>query len=137
MEHCLPSCLCQLCKLLRDFFIVLGIFPFLRKEKNNDVYPTKRRSNIPLISSFLLVALMELGDKTQILTITLAAQSSLITVLLGMFFAFMLLTGVAVFLDTKLISRLPVNLLKTGTSVLFIILGSISIISGLFQFSIF
>lgn len=80
---------------------------------------------------------MELGDKTQILTITLAAQSSLITVLLGMFFAFMLLTGVAVFLDTKLISRLPVNLLKTGTSVLFIILGSISIISGLFQFSIF
>lgn len=80
---------------------------------------------------------MELGDKTQILTITLAAQSSLITVLLGMFFAFMLLTGVAVFLDTELISRLQVNLLKTGTSVLFIILGSISIISGLFQFSLF
>lgn len=118
-------------------FILFGAVPFLRKEKNNDIYPIKRRSNIPLISSFLLIALMELGDKTQILTITLAAQSSPIPVLLGMIFAFMLLTSIAVFLGTKLVSRLPTNLLKTGTSVLFIILGIISIFSGIFQFSLF
>ncbi len=118
-------------------FIIFGVVPFLRKEKNNDIYPVKKRSNVPLISSFLLIALMELGDKTQILTITLAAQSSPILVLIGMLSAFMLLTGAAVFLGAKLVSRLPTKLLKIGTSTLFIILGIISIVSGIFQFSLF
>ncbi len=113
-------------------FIIFGIVPHLRKEKNNDIYPMKKRRNIPLISSFLLIALMELGDKTQILTLTLAAQSSPIPVLIGMLSAFLLLTGAAVFLGAKLVSKLPTKLLKIGTSVLFIVLGATSIVSGVF-----
>jgi putative Ca2+/H+ antiporter (TMEM165/GDT1 family) len=118
-------------------FVVFGIIPFLRKEKNDQVSFKQKRSSLPLIASFSLIALMELGDKTQILTITLAAQSSPIPVLVGMFLAFMLLTGGAVLIGAKLVSRLPGKWLKIGTSILFLALGTFSILSGILQFSLF
>ncbi len=118
-------------------FLVFGIVPLLRKEKTTEAPLNKGRTTMPLIASFSLIALMELGDKTQILTITLAAQSSPILVLIGMLSAFTVLTAVAVLIGAKLVARLPLRLLKIGTSALFIILGTISIISGIFQLSVF
>ena len=118
-------------------FVVFGIIPFLRREKNNELSFKKNRSSMPLVASFSLIALMELGDKTQILTITLAAQSSPVPVLIGMLSAFALLTGVAVFVGAKLVSKLPAKWLKIGTSALFLALGAFSIISGIFQISLF
>ena len=118
-------------------FVIFGIFPLLRKEKTDGVNLPKKRSSIPLIASFSLIALMELGDKTQIITITLAAQSSPLLVLIGMVIAFAVLTGAAVLVGAKLVSRLPMKWLKIGTSTLFIVLGAISIVSGIFQISLF
>ena len=118
-------------------FVIFGIFPLLRKEKTDGVNLPKKRSNIPLIASFSLIALMELGDKTQIITITLAAQSSPLLVLIGMVIAFAVLTGAAVLIGEKLVSRLPMKWLKIGTSTLFIVLGAISIVSGILQISLF
>ena len=118
-------------------FVVFGIIPLLRKEKNSEVRLNKPPSTLPLLASFSLIALMELGDKTQIITITLAAQSSPILVLIGMVSAFAVLTGAAVLIGAKLLSRLPMKWLKIGTSTLFIALGSISIVSGIFQISLF
>ena len=118
-------------------FVVFGIIPLLRKEKSNEARLQKPPSTIPLLASFSLIALMELGDKTQIITITLAAQSSPILVLIGMVSAFAVLTGVAVLIGAKLVSRLPMKWLKIGTSTLFIILGSISIASGISQITLF
>ena len=117
-------------------FVIFGIFPLLRKEKTDGVNLPKKRSSIPLIASFSLIALMELGDKTQIITITLAAQSSPLLVLIGMVIAFAVLTGAAVLIGAKLVSRLPMKWLKIGTSTLFIVLGAISIVSGIFQISL-
>jgi putative Ca2+/H+ antiporter (TMEM165/GDT1 family) len=118
-------------------FVIFGIIPLLRKEKSSEVRVNKPRSTIPLLASFSLIALMELGDKTQIITITLAAQSSPIPVLVGMISAFALLTGAAVLIGAKLLSRLPMKWLKIATSTLFIVLGAISIVSGIFQISLF
>jgi putative Ca2+/H+ antiporter (TMEM165/GDT1 family) len=117
-------------------FIIFGVVPLLRKEKTGEVKVSRRRSKIPLLASFSLIALMELGDKTQIITITLAAQFSPILVLIGMVLAFTLLTGVAVLIGTKLVSKLPLKWIRIGTSTLFIILGVISILSGIFQISL-
>jgi uncharacterized membrane protein len=117
-------------------FIIFGLIPLLQKEKNEDRAIIKGKITKPLLASFFLVSLMELGDKTQIITITLAAQFSPILVLTGMFLAFALLTGVAVLVGTKLFSRLPTKWLKIGTSTLFIILGAISILTGIFEISL-
>ena len=118
-------------------FIIFGIIPLLRKEKSSEVRVNKPPNTVPLLASFSLIALMELGDKTQIITITLAAQSSPILVLIGMVSAFAVLTGLAVLIGAKLVSRLPMKWIKIGTSVLFIILGAISILSGIFQITLF
>jgi len=50
--------------------------------------------------------------------------------------AFALLTGVAVIMGAKLLSRLPLKWLKIGTSALFIVLGAISIITAIFEISL-
>ena len=111
-------------------FIIFGVLPLIpRKEK---AVEEKKISRLPLFACFSLVALMELGDKTQLITITLAAENPPIMVLLGLTLAFALLTGAAVLVGAKLVSRLPMKWLKIGTSALFIILGSLSIISALF-----
>ena len=117
-------------------FVVFGIIPLLRKEKSSEVHLNKPPSNMPLLASFSLIALMELGDKTQILTITLAAQSSPILVLIGMASAFAVLTGVAVLIGAKLVSRLPMKWLKIATSTLFIILGTFSILTSIFEITL-
>lgn len=134
----MPLFRCVIYRLLAGIvFVVFGIIPFLRKEKNDKVSFKQKRSSLPLIASFSLIAFMELGDKTQILTIMLAAQSSPIPVLVGMFLAFALLTGAAVLIGAKLVSRLPGKWLRVGTSTLFLALGTFSILSGILQFSLF
>jgi putative Ca2+/H+ antiporter (TMEM165/GDT1 family) len=117
-------------------FVTFGLIPFLRKEKDAKADISKKNSNIPLLASFSLIALMELGDKTQIITITLAAQTAPILVLSGMLLAFALLTGAAVLIGAKLVARLPMKWLKIGTSTLFIILGATSILTGIFQITL-
>ena len=118
-------------------FLIFGIIPFVRKEKRQNIAFTKKNSALPLFASFSLVALMELGDKSQIIAVTFAAQTSPIPVFIGLILAFTLLTSAAVLIGTKLTSRLPMKYLKIGTSILFIILGTISIISGIFEISLF
>ena len=118
-------------------FVIFGVVPLLRKEKTDEENVFKKRTNVPLIASFSLIALMELGDKTQIITITLAAQCSPILVLIGTISAFAVLTGAAVLIGAKLVSRIPMKWLKIGTSTLFIALGAISVLSGIFQISLF
>ena len=116
-------------------FIVFGIVPLLSK-KEKDVKLQKRSRTLPLLACFSLISLMELGDKTQIITITLAAETSPVLVLIGMSLAFALLTGVAVIMGAKLLSRLPLKWLKIGTSALFIIIGAVSILSAILEISI-
>jgi len=111
-------------------FIAFGVFPLIpRKEKEKS---PKKSSHMPLIAAFSMVALMELGDKTQLITLTLAAENPPVTVLIGLTMAFALLTGAAVLLGAKFVSKLPMKWLKIGTSVLFIILGSLSILGAAF-----
>jgi putative Ca2+/H+ antiporter (TMEM165/GDT1 family) len=117
-------------------FVIFGVIPLLPKKKKENVLIDRKKSKIPLLACFSLVSLMELGDKTQIITITLAAQSSPLLVLTGMMLAFAILTAAAVLIGAKLLSRLPTNWLRFGTSTLFIILGAISILSGTFEITL-
>jgi putative Ca2+/H+ antiporter (TMEM165/GDT1 family) len=117
-------------------FIIFGIVPLLSKKEKEDIKLKRKSSTLPLLACFSLISLMELGDKTQLITITLAAETSPVLVLLGMTMAFALLTSVAVFMGAKLLSRLPLKWLKIGTSALFIIIGAFSILSAILEISL-
>jgi putative Ca2+/H+ antiporter (TMEM165/GDT1 family) len=115
-------------------FIFFGVFPLLRK--SSDQLKPSKVGAFPILTCFSLIALMELGDKSQILAITLAAESPPVLVLLGLIIALAMLTILGVFLGAKLQSKLPMKWLKIGTSALFIIIGILSILGALFHFAI-
>jgi Ca2+/H+ antiporter, TMEM165/GDT1 family len=115
-------------------FIAFGIFSLLRKNKEDEA--VRKTGRFPVFSAFSLVALMELGDKTQIITITLAAQYSPAMVLVGLILAFAFLTAIAVLIGARVVSRLPMKWIRLGTSVLFIVLGTLSIAGALFGISL-
>jgi len=110
-------------------FIVFGVYTLFSKEKRE--IKLKERG-FSLATSFSLVTLMELGDKTQFAVIALAADfSSPIPVFVGMMLAFLLVTGVGVFFGARFLKLLPMNHVKKATSALFILFGIIFIAASL------
>jgi putative Ca2+/H+ antiporter (TMEM165/GDT1 family) len=116
-------------------FIFFGVLPLLRKAKES-THHLKKGVKFFVFSCFSLVSLMELGDKTQIVAITLAAEANPLLVLVGMMAAFAVLTGIGVTIGCKVLCRLPMKWINIGTSALFIILGAISIVGAVLGISI-
>ena len=74
-------------------------------------------------ATFVLFFLAEIGDKTQIATVALAARfESLWWVMAGTTFGMMLANAPAVFIGDKLANRLPISLIhKIGAAIFFMI----------------
>jgi len=115
-------------------FIAFGVYTLLSKEEREIKFKERRLS---LATSFSLVALMELGDKTQFAVIALAADfSSPILVFVGMMLAFAVVTSVGLFLGARLLRLLPMRTVKKATSALFIFFGIVFIVTSLTGVSI-
>lgn len=115
-------------------FIVFGIVSLIRRGENENICKDIGAS---FFRAFSLVALMELGDKTQIFSIFLAAQfGNPILVLAGVMLAFTIITGIGVFLGHKILRILPEKFLRIGAAVIFILLGIIQIVETLLEISI-
>lgn len=83
----------------------------------------------PLVASFALVAVAELGDKTQIAVITLSSRSRALSVFLGAMLAFVLISGVAVAVGDALAIVLPAFWIRIIAASIFIIFGLYTIVS--------
>lgn len=115
-------------------FMVFGIISLIRKERDENVCEDVGAS---FFKAFSLVALMELGDKTQIFSIFLAAQfGNPMLVLAGIMLAFMIITGIGVFLGYKILRVIPKKFLRAGTAFTFILLGLIQIVEALLEINI-
>lgn len=110
-------------------FITFGILPLTHRE-NVKI----KEKEITFLKTFSMVSLMELGDKTQLAAIVLAAETgSPILVLLGIMLAFFLVTGIGVTIGAKILRLLPERYLKLGASLLFISFGVISILKAIME----
>jgi putative Ca2+/H+ antiporter (TMEM165/GDT1 family) len=77
-----------------------------------------------LLSTFALVFLAELGDKTQLATFCFAAESrSPLAVFLGSAGALVLTSLLAVIFGSMFCRMVPANYIKIGAGVLFVLLG--------------
>jgi len=109
-------------------FITFGTFQLIRKKEKVKV--EKQRATF--FKTFSLISLMELGDKTQLASIVLAAElKNPLVVLAGVMLAFSVVTGIGVILGAKLLRLVPEKYLKVGTSLLFILFGFIFILSAI------
>jgi putative Ca2+/H+ antiporter (TMEM165/GDT1 family) len=83
-----------------------------------------------LASTFGLIFLAELGDKTQLAAIALAAESkSPLAVFGGAVLALALVTLIGVAIGGTLTRLIPAYLIRRGAGALFILVGAIMLIS--------
>ncbi|MBS7648642.1 TMEM165/GDT1 family protein [Candidatus Bathyarchaeota archaeon] len=108
-------------------FIVFGLISLIHRNEKD--IPSDTKSSF--LKTFSLIALMELGDKTQAASILLAAQfNNPQMVLAGVMLAFSIITGIAVIFGHKILGFIPERHLKIGTSLAFIIIGLILVIEA-------
>ena len=111
-------------------FIFFGLISFLRKSRENVFRDFDKGSSF--VKTFLLISLVELGDKTQLTSIFLAAQfKDPLMVLAGVMLAFSILTGTGVLLGCRILKFIPERYLRIGTAVIFLMLGGLLIFEAL------
>jgi putative Ca2+/H+ antiporter (TMEM165/GDT1 family) len=101
-------------------FLAFGTYSLL--SKSEEVKVNNRSMNIA--HSFSLIALMELGDKTQLSVIALAAEyDAPLTVFIGVMLALALVTAIGIAVGTIISRYIPMKYVKIGSSIVFIIFG--------------
>jgi putative Ca2+/H+ antiporter (TMEM165/GDT1 family) len=101
-------------------FLVFGVYSLLSKTEEVKV----NNSSLNIARSFSLIALMELGDKTQLSVIALAAEyDAPLMVFIGVMFALALLTIIGILVGSVISRFVPMKYIKVGSSLVFILFG--------------
>jgi len=106
-------------------FIAFGLYILLHKERENESFKLTEKSS-GFISTLILISLAELGDKTQLAVIALAAEyAEVVMVFLGVISGFLAITVIGVLIGKGLIHLVPQRYLRLVSAVLFIGFGII------------
>jgi Ca2+/H+ antiporter, TMEM165/GDT1 family len=83
-----------------------------------------------IIIPFVTIALAELGDKTQVSILLLSSRTNKFSsIFLGVFFAFLIVDGIAIALGNLITSVVDITILKPISGVVFIIFGVYMLLS--------
>jgi len=108
-------------------FLLFGFYTLFPKAEETKI----RYGKYAILSSFSLIALMELGDKTQLATIVLAARyTSPTLVFTGVVLAYLILTVVGIIIGFKISRLVPMKKMKIAVSAIFILFGIIFLLSA-------
>ncbi len=112
-------------------FVGFGLWTLRGDRLEDDEAAGRRR----LASPFMLVAvtffLAELGDKTMLGTVTLAARHAAVPVWLGSSFGMVLSDGLAIWVGQALGRRLPERAISVGAAAIFFAFGLFYAVQGL------
>ena len=83
-----------------------------------------------LLISTMIVALAEMGDKTQLLALVLAAQyQAFVWVVIGTTLGMLLANAPVVWLGHKLVRRVPLRLVHGISAAIFAVLGGLALLA--------
>ena len=102
-------------------FLILGIFTLIRSDSE-----TVDTCDNPgtLFGMFSLVLVSELGDKSQIATLALAAQSPFpVMIFIGAIIGFFIVNSIAAYAGTSIAERIPIKTVKRVVGIVFILFG--------------
>ena len=102
-------------------FIIFGIYTLLPKK--HSIVQIKEHSKV-VTTSFLMIAALEFGDKTQLAIIALSAEyDAPLQVFLGVMLALILLTGLESILGSVVSRYISERYIKIGAALIFILFG--------------
>ena len=114
-------------------FIFYGLWT-IKGDKLNDGNRIKTGKLGPLFSVALTFFLAELGDKTMLMTITIASeQQSFWAVWLGSTIGMVAADGLAILIGKMAGKKLPENLIKYGAAAIFLLSGFYSLYEAFFS----
>ena len=114
-------------------FLVFGIYTIisLMLKKSETECKTKEEARSGVFSSFSMIVLMELGDKTQLSVIALTAEYELpLFVFAGVMLAFALVTAIGATLGMALTKIVPLKYIQLASGIVFILLGVVFLITS-------
>ena len=115
-------------------FLIFGFYTIISRKSETQVKTKNARNAV--FSSFSLITLMELGDKTQFAVIALSAQYEFpLLVYLGVMMAFALITGLGATVGTALTKLVPLKHIQLGSGIIFILLGIVFLINAVLGFA--
>ena len=107
-------------------FVGLGIYTLI---KANSEVPDTCDNPGTLFGMFSLILLSELGDKSQITILALAAQSSFaILVFIGSMIGFLFVNSLAVTAGNHVAERIPLKIVRRAVGFIFILFGSLVVL---------
>lgn len=107
-------------------FLVVGAFMLQLNVEGGVTLP---RAKSPFFGTLLMIVFAELGDKTQIVTIALAARfAQPIAVFAGAMLAFVIVDGLSIISADRLGKRLPSTKVKKASAIFFIVFGIFTIL---------
>jgi putative Ca2+/H+ antiporter (TMEM165/GDT1 family) len=107
-------------------FLIFGFYTILMviSRKGDGAQVETRNARNAVFSSFSLITLMELGDKTQFAVIALSAEYEFpLLVYLGVMLAFALITGLGATVGTALTKFVPMKHIQLGSGIVFMLFG--------------
>jgi putative Ca2+/H+ antiporter (TMEM165/GDT1 family) len=115
-------------------FIILGIFTIYRVRRNDhDEERTTTYGTRVWVRAFILLFLAELGDKTQLIIILIAATTDqLLLVFVAGFLALALVNGIGVFVGDRARKYLSTTTITYIAAAAFLIAGVLIVIGSLF-----
>jgi len=110
-------------------FLIFGIYTIISRKDEEQTETIETRNTV--LSSFSLITLMELGDKTQFAVIALSAEYGFpLLVYLGVILAFTLLTGIGVTVGATLTKFVPLKYIQLGSGFIFVLFGIVFLINA-------
>ena len=103
-------------------FLVFGVLILFSKMDSDTIESTKLAS--PFFSTFWMISVAEIGDKTQLSAIALAAKyDSPVLVFAGAVLALVLISLLGIVAGKKLVERVSMSKIKIVSGVMFVIFG--------------
>uniref|UniRef100_A0A831UH63 GDT1 family protein n=1 Tax=Geobacter metallireducens TaxID=28232 RepID=A0A831UH63_GEOME len=107
-------------------FLYFGISTFRGGDEDDDGKEKTAPARGPVATSFVMILLAELGDKTQLVTTSLAAQyRSPLAVFTGSTLALWLVSLIGIFLGRQLIRFVSLYTIQKAAGVLFLVFGAV------------
>ena len=109
-------------------FILFGVFMLVRRGEEEEGH-VKQSSRAGFIAAFSMIALSEMGDKTQIGTLLLSVKyQSFASVFLGSLAALSLATLIGVLVAGRLHKFIPTKYVRPLSAMLFILMGVVTLV---------